>query len=85
MRLDTKAMAIAFGTLWGACVLLAGVANMIWHGYGQAFLQLCASIYPGYHPGTGMGSVVIGTIYALIDGVVGGAIFGWLYNLFIGD
>ena len=42
MRLDTKAMAIAFGTLWGACVLLAGVANMIWHGYGQAFLQLCA-------------------------------------------
>jgi hypothetical protein len=29
-----------------------------------------------------MGSVVIGTIYALVDGVIGGAIFGWLYNLF---
>jgi len=29
-----------------------------------------------------MGSVVTGTIYALVDGVIGGAIFGWLYNLF---
>jgi hypothetical protein len=28
-----------------------------------------------------MGSVVTGTIYALVDGAIGGAIFGWLYNL----
>ena len=72
MRLNTPAMALAFGILWGACLLLVGVANMIWPSYGQAFLQLCASIYPGYHPGTGLASVVIETIYALIDGVVGG-------------
>ena len=44
--------------------------------------QLCGSIFPGYRPGTGMGSVVTGTIYALVDGAIGGAIFGWLYNLF---
>ena len=50
--------------------------------YGQAFLQLCASIYPGYHPGTGFGSVLIGTLYALVDGAIGGAIFGGLYNRF---
>ena len=85
MRLNTIAMAVAFGILWGACLLLVGVANMIWPSYGQAFLQLCASIYPGYHPGTGVGSVVIGTIYALVDGFVGGAIFGWLYNLLVGE
>ncbi|MGA7386783.1 MAG: hypothetical protein WBW99_02485, partial [Pseudolabrys sp.] len=83
MRLNTPAMAVAFGILWGACLLLVGVANMIWPSYGQAFLQLCASIYPGYHPGTGLASVVIGTIYALVDGVIGGAIFGWLYNRFV--
>jgi hypothetical protein len=41
---------------------------MIWPSYGQTFLQLCASVYPGYHPGTA-GSVVIGAIYALLDGV----------------
>jgi hypothetical protein len=82
MRLNTTAMAVAFGILWGACILIVGVANMIWPSYGQAFLQLCASIYPGYQPSTGVGSVVTGTLYALADGAVGGAIFGWLYNLF---
>lgn len=85
MRLNTKAVAIAAGILWGAGVLIVGVANMIWPGYGQAFLQLCASIYPGYHSETGFGSVVIGAIYALVDGLVGGAIFTWLYNLFVSE
>ena len=85
MRLNTVAMAIAFGIFWGACVLVVGIANMIWPSYGQALLQICASIYPGYHSGTGVGSVIIGTIYALIDGFVGGAIFSWLYNLLAGE
>ncbi len=85
MRLNTAAMAVAFGILWSACVLIVGVANLIWPSYGQAFLQICASIYPGYHPGVGIGSVIIGTIYALVDGTVGGAIFGWLYNLLAGE
>ncbi|MGA8889381.1 MAG: bacteriophage holin [Pseudolabrys sp.] len=80
MQLNVKALGGAFGILWGACLFIVGVASMIWPNYGQAFLQLCASIYPGYHRGTGVVSVVIGTIYALVDGYVGGAIFGWLYN-----
>ena len=83
MRLSITAMSMAFGILWGACILVVAVANMIWPSYGQAFLELCASIYPGYHPGTGVVSVFIGTIYALVDGGIGGAIFGWLYNLFV--
>ena len=82
MRIRIKAMAVAFGIFWGACVLFLGIANNIWPSYGQAFLQLCASVYPGYHPGTGFGSVLIGTIYALVDGAIGGAIFGGLYNRF---
>ena len=84
MRLNITAMALAVGLIWGGCILVVGAANPIWPGYGQAFLQLCASIYPGYRPGTGIGSVVTGTIYALVDGGVGGAIFAWLYNLFAG-
>ena len=35
MRLNTTAMAVAFGILWGACILIVGVANMIWPSYGQ--------------------------------------------------
>ena len=85
MRLNANAMAVTFSVLWGTCVLVAGLVNVIWPSYGQDFLQLCASIYPGYHPGNGVSSVFIGTIYALLDGLVGGAIFGWLYNLFVGE
>jgi hypothetical protein len=80
MRLNIAAMATAFGILWGACILVVAVANMIWPSYGQALLQLCASIYPGFRPGTGVGSVLTGTIYALADGAIGGAVFAWLYN-----
>lgn len=85
MRLDAKAIAITFGILWGTCVLFVGIVNLIWPNYGQALLQLSASIYPGYHPSTGVGSVVVGAIYALVDGFFGGAIFGWLYNLLVGE
>lgn len=85
MRLNTVAMAVAFGLFWGACVFVVGVINLIWPSYGQAFLQICASIYPGYHPGAGLGSVIVGSIYALIDGIIGGAILSWLYNLFAGE
>ena len=82
MRLNVTAMAMAFGLIWAGCLLVVGAANLIWPGYGQALLQLCASIYPGYRPGTGIGSVVTGTLYALVDGGIGGAFFAWLYNLF---
>lgn len=82
MRLNITAMSMASGLLWGASILIIAAANLIWPSYGQTFLQLCGSIFPGYRPGTGVGSVVTGTIYALVDGVIGGAIFGWLYNLF---
>ena len=74
MRLNITAMSMAFGLLWGGCILVVAAANMIWPSYGQAFLQLRASIYPGYRPGTGMGSVVTGTIYALVDGAIGGRV-----------
>jgi hypothetical protein len=81
MQFNIAAISIAAGLLWGACLLIVGAINLIWPSYGQAFLQLCASIYPGYHPGSGVGSVVTGTLYALVDGAIGGAVFGWLYNL----
>jgi len=85
MRLNANALAVTVSVLWGISVLVVGLVNVIWPSYGQAFLQLCASIYPGYNPGNGVSLVFIGTIYALIDGLVGGAIFAWLYNLFVGE
>ena len=79
MRLSVKAFALSLGILWGAVVFLVGIGHLIWPGYGTAMLELAASIYPGYSVG-GFGSVIVGTLYAFVDGAIGGAILAWLYN-----
>ncbi len=57
---------------------------MVWPTYGVAFLQLVASIYPGYHATGTFGSLIVATLYGVLDGVVCGLVFGWLYNYFAG-
>lgn len=81
MRINITALTVTAGLVWGGAMLIVAAANLVWPSYGLAFLQLCSSVYPGYHPGTGIGSVVSGTIYALVDGAITGLVFGWLYNL----
>jgi hypothetical protein len=81
MKCNVTALTLTAGLFWGGAILLVALSNLIWPGYGRAFLELTASIYPGYHPGSGAGSVVTGTLYGLVDGAIAGAIFGWLYNL----
>ncbi|HUA99685.1 MAG TPA: hypothetical protein VMA34_15240 [Terracidiphilus sp.] len=83
MKLDVKAMALAGAILWGGGVLLMGVANLVWAGYGGGFLEWLATFYPGYHAARNLGAVIVVTLYALLDGLAGGAIFGWLYNGFV--
>ncbi len=80
MKTNVGALALAAGLLWGAAIFMVAVANLLWPGYGGAFLDVVGSIYPGYHPGTGFGSVISGTLYATLDGAVAGFILGWLYN-----
>ena len=84
MRFSIKSLAITAAILWGGSILFAGIANLIWPSYAVAFLQVVESIYPGYHTGQGFGSVVVGTLYAIVDGAVGGLLFGWIYNRFVG-
>ena len=81
MKLSIKGLAMASGIIWGAAMLFMGLANMVWPSYGIAFLEVISSVYPGYVPG-GFGATIIGTLYAAVDGAIGGAIFAWVYNLF---
>jgi hypothetical protein len=83
MKLAIRPLAVACAILWGGAVFLCGTANLIWPAYGEAFLQLLDSIYPGYQASGSFGSVVIGTLYAIMDGAVGGLVFGLLYNLLV--
>lgn len=82
-KLSVKATTLAAAVLWGASVLVVGIANLRWPGYGSAFLQVVDSIYPGYDGLATLRSVLIGTGYGLVDGAVGGFLFAVLYNFFV--
>lgn len=81
MKFNIKALVLTVAILWGVAVFLTGIANLIWSGYGNTFLNCVASIYPGYHATGSFGDLIVGTLYALVDGAVAGLVFGWLYNL----
>lgn len=82
MKLDARALAWSTGLLWGGAMLLCSLANLIFPGYATAFLEWTASVYPGYDGPAGLGSVVMVTLYGLVDGAIGGYVLAWLYNTF---
>lgn len=84
MTLCTRSMAVTAGVMWGAAVLLIGMGSMLFSGYGSPVLELVASVYPGYHNSGGVGDLIVGTLYAAADGLVGGFVFAWLYNCVFG-
>jgi hypothetical protein len=55
---------------------------MMWPEFGGSFLRVVASVYPGHVHDGSLYQVVIGSLYGLVDALIGGAIFAWIYNLF---
>jgi hypothetical protein len=82
MRLSAKSLAITVAALWGGGILFVGLVNLASPSYGTAFLQWASSIYPGFHNSRSFVDVLVGTGYGVVDGGVGGLLFGWLYNFF---
>jgi len=80
MKLSVKGLAFTAAIIWGAALLIMGGANIIFPGYATNFLEVMGSVYPGYHPSTGISSVILGSMYGIVDAGIGGAIFAWLYN-----
>ena len=81
MRLNVRALALTAAIVWGAAILLTGLTNMASAAYGYEFLQVIASLYPGYQGTASIGQVIMGTVYGVVDAAIAGAIFAWLYNL----
>jgi len=82
MKFNTKFLALTSAILWGLAMLLMSLANLIWGNYGQQFLRTMSSVYPGYHATRSVAEVIVGTLYGFVDGLIGGAVFAWLYNQF---
>lgn len=83
MKLSVKAFSITVAVMFGLAVFLTALLNRFFPGYGDGFLNMMSSIYPGFHPG-GMKAGLVGTAYALVDGAVVGAIAAWVYNFALG-
>ena len=84
MRVSIKAIALSSAILWGAAMLLVGLINMAAPSYGEDFLRMMSSVYPGADTSASFGRVLLGTVYGFVDGGVAGLIFGFLYRSFTG-
>lgn len=82
MKLNVSAVAATSALIWSGAVLTVGIANVLEPRYGNEFLRLVSSIYPGYKAEPTPEQIAVGTAYAAVDGAVGGAIFAALYNCF---
>ncbi len=82
MNISVKGAAIAAALVWGGVIFLTGMLYVSNGTYGDEFMVLLASLYPGFHAERTIGSVIIGTVYGLLDGAICGAVFAWLYNTF---
>ena len=82
MKLSIKSLTITMALFWGGTVFIVALINFLSPPYGEAFLDMVSSVYPGYKVVGSFGSVIVGTLYALLDGAAGGVIFAWTYNTF---
>jgi hypothetical protein len=78
MKLHVKAFALACGILWGLGLFVVTWWIIAFEG-ATGDPTFIGRVYRGYAISP-TGSFV-GLIWALVDGVIGGAIFAWLYNV----
>ncbi len=77
MRFDVRALAVTCGVLWGATVCL-GTLWLLAFGYHGELISNLDHFYFGYS--FSVGGAFVGLVWGFVDGLVCGAVFGWLYN-----
>ena len=80
MKLSVKAFTLACALVWGLGVLILTWWIILFEG-SSGDPTIIGKVYRGYSISP-VGSV-IGLAWGLIDGAVGGAVFAWVYNLFV--
>ncbi|RKX22458.1 MAG: hypothetical protein DRP45_11360 [Candidatus Zixiibacteriota bacterium] len=78
MKLNVKALAFTSGILWGLGLFCITWWIILFDG-ATCETTLIGQVYRGYSISP-IGSVV-GLLWGFVDGLIGGAIFGWVYNL----
>jgi hypothetical protein len=78
MKLNVKAFALTCGIVWGIGLFILTWWIIVFDG-STGEVTLIGRMYRGYT--VSPAGSIIGFVWALFDGLVGGAIFAWLYNL----
>ena len=81
MKLNVRAFSLTCGIVWGVGLFLLTWWIIAFEGV-TGEVTLIGRLYKGYRISP-LGSI-IGLIWAFADGLIGGAVFAWLYNLFAG-
>ncbi len=76
-KLNAKALALTLGIIWGASVIIMGLAAKL-TGWGTFFVSAIGTKYIGYNASC-LGSIV-GGIWGFVDGGICGLLIAWLYN-----
>jgi hypothetical protein len=79
MKLSIKSFALACGLVWGSGLFLLTWWIIALEG-STGEPTLIGRLYPSYS--ISPAGSFIGLAWAFGDGLIGGAIFAWLYNLF---
>jgi hypothetical protein len=81
MKLNVKSFALTCGLVWGAALFLLTWWIIAFDGFtGEP--TLIGRLYRGYS--ISPAGSFIGLAWGFGDGLIGGAIFAWLYNLVSG-
>ena len=77
-KLDTKAIALAFGILWSLGILVMSIIALTSTTYLHNIVDFMSSVYIGYS--LSLTGILTGMVWAFFDAAIGGLVFAWLYN-----
>ena len=81
MKLNVKAFALTTGLFWGFGLLFITWWILLFEGATGENL-IVGYVYRGYN--VSFWGSWIGFLWGLIDGIIGGVLFAWLYNFLVG-
>jgi hypothetical protein len=80
MKLNVRAFALACGLIWGLGLLVLTWWIMLFDG-ATGEPTIIGQIYRGFN--ISPGGSLLGLVWGFFDGLIGGAVFAWLYNALV--
>jgi hypothetical protein len=77
MKLNIRSFALTAGLFWGFGLLFITWWIILFEG-ASGEITLIGKVYRGFN--ISLSGSLIGFVWAFFDGLIGGALFAWLYN-----